>query len=187
MSLKFNKTSLSGVLLIEPNVFKDSRGFFLETFHHKKYTEIGIDRSFVQDNYSHSKKGTVRGLHYQLLQPQGKLVFVISGEIFDVAVDIRVGSPTFGQWVGTYLSSENNRQIYVPEGFAHGFCVVSESADVLYKCTNLYQPDDDHGIFWLDKNVGIDWPIKTAILSAKDSQFKRLDETPEKKLPICLP
>lgn len=185
MSVKFIKTSLPGVFFIEPEVHKDSRGFFLETFHHRKYAEAGIDQVFVQDNHSHSKQGILRGLHYQLRHPQEKLVFVLRGEIFDVAVDIRRGSPTFGQWVGAFLSAENKRQMYMPEGFAHGFCTLSESADVLYKCTDFYDPEDDYGIFWSDATIGIDWPVKkTPILSAKDSKFQSLNDIPEINLPV---
>ena len=153
----------------------------METFHQRKYAEGGIDRIFVQDNLSHSKRGTIRGLHYQLRHPQGKLVYVITGEIFDVAVDIRFGSPYFGKWVGSLLSSENKRQIFIPEGFAHGFCVMSKTADVLYKCSDLYAPDDDRGLFWADPTIGIDWPIKTPILSKKDSQNPRLAHIPPLK------
>ena len=184
MPMKFIETSLPDVIVIEPHVFRDGRGFFMETFHQRKYAEGGIDRTFVQDNYSHSKGGTIRGLHYQLRYPQGKLVYVITGEIFDVAVDIRRGSPHFGKWVGGILSSANKRQVFIPEGFAHGFCVMSETADVLYKCTHLYVPDDDHGLFWADPTIGIDWPNKTPILSKKDGENPKLDHIPEGDLPI---
>jgi len=183
MSVKFIKTSLSGVLFVEPQVFEDSRGFFMETYHLRKYKEIGIDRVFVQDNHSHSRRGVLRGLHYQLHNPQGKLVYVIRGEIFDVAVDIRRGSPTFGKWVGTILSAENRRQIFVPEGFAHGFCVTSEQADVIYKCTDLYVPGDEYGILWSDPTINITWPVENPLLSEKDSQNQRLDDVPEEELP----
>jgi dTDP-4-dehydrorhamnose 3,5-epimerase len=184
MPMKVLEISLPDVLLIEPDVFTDDRGSFMETFHQRKYAEGGIDRIFVQDNLSHSKRGTIRGLHYQLRHPQGKLVYVITGEIFDVAVDIRFGSPYFGKWVGSLLSSENKRQIFIPEGFAHGFCVMSKTADVLYKCSDLYAPDDDRGLFWADPTIGIDWPIKTPILSKKDSQNPRLAHIPKEDLPI---
>ncbi len=184
MSIKYTKTDLPGVLLIDPVVFKDSRGFFMETFHQKKYAEAGIDHAFIQDNYSHSTRGTLRGLHYQLKHPQGKLIYVITGEIFDVAVDIRQGSPGFGKWVGQYLSGNNKRQIFVPEGFAHGFCVISETADVLYKTTDLYNPDDEYGVLWSDSTIGIDWPVEVPIVSDKDKQFPGLKETPETHLPI---
>lgn len=184
MSIKYTETDLPGVLLIDPAVFKDSRGFFMETFHQKKYAEAGIDHAFVQDNYSHSTRGTLRGLHYQLNYPQGKLVYVITGEIYDVAVDIRRGSPGFGKWVGQYLSDKNRRQIFVPEGFAHGFCVLSETADVLYKTTDLYNPDDEYGVLWSDPTIGIDWPVEMPVVSDKDKQFPGLKEAPEENLPI---
>ena len=183
MPVKLIKTSLPGVLLIEPDVFKDSRGFFMETYHREKYSREGIDRIFVQDNHSHSKRGVLRGMHYQLHHPQGKLVYVITGEIFDVAVDIRSGSPTFGKWEGIYLSAENERQIFVPEGFAHGFCVLSENADVLYKCTDFYNPHDELGILWSDPTIGIDWPVETPVLSGKDSQYPELKEVSRDFLP----
>jgi dTDP-4-dehydrorhamnose 3,5-epimerase len=184
LSIKYTKTDLSGVLLIEPRVFKDSRGFFMETFHQKKYAEAGIDHAFIQDNYSHSTRGTLRGLHYQLEHPQAKLVYVIKGEIYDVAVDIRRGSPGFGKWTGQYLSCKNRRQIFVPEGFAHGFCVISETADVLYKTTDLYKPDDEYGVLWSDPTIGIDWPVEIPIVSDKDKQFPGLQDVPEQHLPI---
>lgn len=184
MSIKYTETDLPGVLLIDPRVFKDSRGFFMETFHQKKYAEAGIDHAFIQDNYSHSTRGTLRGLHYQLEHPQGKLVYVITGEIYDVAVDIRRGSPGFGKWVGQYLSDKNRRQIFVPEGFAHGFCVLSETADVIYKTTDLYNPDDEYGVLWSDPTIGIDWPVEVPVVSDKDKQFPGLKEAPEENLPI---
>ncbi|MBS1259681.1 MAG: dTDP-4-dehydrorhamnose 3,5-epimerase [Candidatus Scalindua arabica] len=184
MPIKYIKTDIPGVLLLEPKVFKDSRGFFMETFHQKKYAEAGIDHAFIQDNYSHSTQGTLRGLHYQLKHPQGKLIYVITGEIFDVAVDIRQGSPTLGQWVGQYLSDQNKRQIFIPEGFAHGFCVISKTADVLYKTTDLYNPDDEYGVLWSDPDIGIDWPVEVPIVSEKDKQYSRLRDALETQLPI---
>ncbi|MDR4503877.1 MAG: dTDP-4-dehydrorhamnose 3,5-epimerase [Candidatus Scalindua sp.] len=184
MSLKIEKTTLPGVLLIDPVIFRDSRGFFMETFHKGKYEEVGIDQDFVQDNYSRSCQGTLRGLHYQLQHPQAKLIYVIRGEIFDVAVDIRYGSPTFGKWAGFSLSSENRRQVFIPEGFAHGFCVVSETADVLYKCTDVYHPDDEYGIFWSDQKMGIGWPVTEPTVSDKDKQYPRLREVPAAHLPV---
>jgi len=184
MTLKLINTSIPDVLLIEPKVYDDSRGFFLETFHQKKYTELGINKTFVQDNYSHSKQRILRGLHYQLHHPQGKLIFVLRGEIFDVAVDIRRGSSTFGKWFGANLSAINKRQIYVPDGFAHGFCVLSESADVMYKCSDFYDTEDEYGIFWSDETIAIDWAVKTPVLSEKDSEFQRFTEIPEKDFPI---
>lgn len=184
MPVRFTKTSIPGVFLIEPQVFKDARGFFLETFHQEKYTQGGIDRTFVQDNHSHSQRGTLRGLHYQLGHAQGKLIYVITGEIFDVAVDIRRGSPTFGQWVGAYLSAENKHLIYVPEGFAHGFCVLSNGADVIYKCTDFYSPADECGIFWADPAIDINWPIESPSLSEKDARNPKLSDVPERLLPV---
>lgn len=182
--MKFTKTSLPGVLVIEPDVFKDDRGFFMETFHQRKYADAGIDRIFVQDNYSHSTRGILRGLHYQLKNAQAKLVYVITGEIFDVGVDIRQGSPTFGQWVGTVLSAENKRQIFIPEGFVHGFIVLSETANVIYKCTAFYAPGDEYGILWADPTIGIDWLIRNPILSKKDSQNPKLSEVSKELLPV---
>jgi dTDP-4-dehydrorhamnose 3,5-epimerase len=184
MPLSFTETDISGVMIIEPTVFKDGRGFFLETYHYNKYSENGIDIRFVQDNHSHSIKGTLRGLHYQLKHPQGKLLYVIKGEIFDVAIDIRKGSPGFGKWVSVILSDENKRQLYVPPGFAHGFCVLSEKADVIYKCTDFYAPDDEYGIIWNDPDIGIDWPETNPVLSDKDSNYNRLNDLPEGYLPL---
>jgi dTDP-4-dehydrorhamnose 3,5-epimerase len=160
--------------LVEPDVFRDARGFFLETFHARKYREGGIPYHFVQDNHSRSLRGTLRGLHAQRLRPQGKLVRAIRGEIFDVAVDIRKGSPTFGKWMGATLSAENFLQIFVPPGFAHGFCVLSEMAEVEYKCTDFYDGADEIGLLW--NSAGIDWPLNDPLLSAKDAALPRLDE-----------
>jgi dTDP-4-dehydrorhamnose 3,5-epimerase len=176
VTLKFVETELSGVLLIEPDVFRDARGFFLETFHARKYREGGIAADFVQDNHSRSGRGALRGLHAQLGKPQGKLVRTVRGEIFDVAVDIRPGSKTFGRWTGATLSGENFRQIWVPPGFAHGFCVLSEMAEVEYKCTDFYDKADEIGIAWNDPSIGIDWPVKDPLLSAKDAALPRLAE-----------
>lgn len=162
-------TKLAGLLLIEPKAFGDSRGFFFESYQRDRYRDGGIAAEFVQDNVSRSCKGTLRGLHYQLTQPQGKLVFVTRGEVFDVAVDMRRSSPTFGQWFGAFLNDENHHQLYVPPGFAHGFCVTSESADFSYKCTDFYHPSDERTLIWNDPAVGIDWPkLDNPILSAKD-------------------
>ena len=183
MGFKITEKELAGVLLVTPGVFTDNRGFFMETFNRKRYAEAGLDRDFVQDNHSHSSSGVLRGLHYQLNHPQGKLVFVVKGEIFDVAVDIRKGSPTFGKWVGEILSEENHKQLFVPEGFAHGFCVLSGQADVIYKCTDLYVSDDDHGILWSDETIGIDWPIKEPIVSEKDGKNPSLKEIDSDFLP----
>ena len=181
--MKITKTPLPGVLVIGPSVFPDDRGFFLETFHQEKYADIGLTKPFVQDNHSHSEHGVLRGLHYQLHRPQAKLVFVVNGEIFDVAVDIRRGSPTFGQWTGVRLSSQNHKQIFVPEGFAHGFIVLSETADVIYKCTDLFTPGDAYGIMWSDPSIAIDWPIDSPILSAKDKQNPNLSDVIPDNLP----
>lgn len=184
MTLKCTEKSIPGVLLIEPMVFEDDRGFFLETYHEKKYPEAGIDKPFVQDNHSHSCRGTLRGLHYQLKHPQGKLVYVIRGEVFDVAVDIRRGSSTFGQWTGTILSEKNKHQLFIPEGFAHGLCVISETADVVYKCTDLYTTGDEYGILWSDPVIGIDWPVENPVLSEKDAESPRLMDVPEELFPL---
>ncbi len=184
MTLKFTEKSIPDVLLIEPSPFEDDRGFFLETFHSEKYAELGILRPFLQDNHSHSHRGTLRGFHYQLKNPQGKLVYVVRGEIFDVAVDIRRGSPSFGRWTGELLSEKNKRQMYIPEGFAHGFCVLSETADVIYKCTDLYAPGDEYGVFWADDTMGIIWPIENPILSAKDLKNPMLADIEDVYLPL---
>ncbi|MCW8856250.1 MAG: dTDP-4-dehydrorhamnose 3,5-epimerase [Kangiella sp.] len=181
--MKITPTKIPDVLLIEPDVFGDQRGFFMETWHAQKYADAGLDVNFVQDNQSRSKKGILRGLHYQLEQPQGKLVRVSAGSIFDVAVDIRKGSPTFGQWVGMELSGENFRQLYIPQGFAHGFCVLSEYADFLYKCTDFYAPEYEHGIRWDDPAIGIQWPGDNFQVSEKDAQATLLNDMGE-LLPI---
>ena len=165
------------VLLIEPDVFPDPRGFFMETFHSIKYAEHGLPAVFLQDNHSRSSRGVLRGLHYQLNNPQGKLVRVVSGEVFDVAVDIRRGSPWFGKWVGAILSEENHRQMYVPPGFAHGFCTLSEHADFLYKCTDLYAPGDEYGIAWDDPEIAIEWPEMDYLISDKDLANPLLSES----------
>ncbi|MDA1017930.1 MAG: dTDP-4-dehydrorhamnose 3,5-epimerase [Planctomycetota bacterium] len=163
------ETDLPGVLVIEPRVFPDERGFFKETYHQQRYADLGLPSSFVQDNYSHSVQGTIRALHYQIEQPQGKLVQIFKGEIFDVAVDIRRDSPRFGEWVGVLLSETNHRQLYIPPGFAHGFCAMSDEADVLYKCTDLYAPQHERTILWNDPSIGIEWPeVGTPIVSKKD-------------------
>ena len=172
--MKVIEGGLKGLLIIEPTVMEDSRGCFYETFHQRKYSESGLPGSFVQDNFSRSVRGTLRGLHFQEPNAQGKLVMVFEGEVFDVAVDIRRGSPTFGRWFGTQLSSKNRRQLYIPPGFAHGFCVVSDQASFVYKCTALYSPTDEHGILWNDPALDIRWPEAHPILSAKDATSKPL-------------
>ncbi len=181
--MKFLPTQLPDVLIIEPDVYRDQRGWFLETYHVQKYQEGGIPLSFVQDNCSSSVHRTLRGLHLQKVRPQGKLIRVIRGEIFDVAVDIRRGSPTFASWVGVTLSGQNFKQIYIPPGFAHGFCVLSDVAEMEYKCTDLYAPGGEVTIRWDDPSIGIKWPIECPILSSKDAAGKSLadlcDQLPE--------
>lgn len=172
--MRFVATDLPGVLLIEPDVYRDARGFFLETFHAEKYRAGGIRETFVQDNHSRSVHGTLRGLHLQRTRLQGKLVRVIEGEIFDVAADVRRGSPTFGKWVGCQLSAENFHQWYVPPGFAHGFCVLSDVAQVEYKCTALYDSADEIVIPWNDPTLKIDWPIEKPLLSNRDQSSRPL-------------
>lgn len=166
--MKVEATALDGVLLVTPAVFGDDRGFFMETYNQAKAAELGLPTTFVQDNHSKSSKGVLRGLHYQYPTWQGKLVRVVQGEIFDVAVDIRAGSPTYGEWVGYYLNDENKQQLYVPEGFAHGFVVTSDTAEVVYKCTDLYAPSEEGSVLWNDPDIGIEWPISEPLLSAKD-------------------
>ena len=166
--MKITETSLPGVLVIEPRIFRDSRGFFLESFNADRFEHHGLPITFRQDNHSHSKGGVLRGLHYQLRRPQGKLVSVIRGRVFDVAVDIRRGSPNFGQWFGTILSEDEPRYLWIPPGFAHGFCALSPEADFVYKCTDVYVADDDRGILWCDPSIGIRWPLESPLLSEKD-------------------
>jgi dTDP-4-dehydrorhamnose 3,5-epimerase len=173
--MKFMGTDLDGVVVIEPDVFKDPRGFFLETYHQRKYRE-GCVGPFVQDNHSRSTRGTIRGLHAQRVHPQGKLIRVLQGAIFDVVVDIRVGSPAFRRWMKIELSSDNFLQCYVPPGFAHGFCVLSEAAEVEYKCTDFYDPSDELRIMWNDPAIGVRWPVAQPLLSAKDSDAHTLDD-----------
>ena len=178
--MQFLPTQIPDVILVKIPKFSDNRGIFMETYHEKKFRDGGITAKFIQDNYASSQKNILRGLHYQLKFPQGKLVRCVQGKILDIAVDIRVSSPTFGQWVGEVLSSENTRQLYVPSGFAHGYVVCSESADVEYKCTELYHPEDDHGILWSDPEIGIDWVVKNPILSTKDREQPLLKDVKEK-------
>jgi dTDP-4-dehydrorhamnose 3,5-epimerase len=167
--LKFLPTrELPEVVLVEPRVIRDDRGFFLETWHEQRYREGGIPGPFVQDNHSQSVRGTLRGLHAQVRRPQGKLVRAVRGEIFDVAVDIRPGSPTFGRWTGATLTSDNFHQLWVPPGFAHGFCVLSDLAEVEYKCTDVYVREDEIAIAWNDPEIGIDWPVAAPLLSPRD-------------------
>src|SRR5262245_35356626 len=157
--MRFVPTEIPDVLVIEPKVFGDARGFFCETYHRQKYAAAGLDITFVQDNHSRSGGGVLRGLHYQIRQPQGKLLSVMAGEIFDVAVDLRRSSPTFGRWVGVHLAADTHRMLYVPPGFAHGFLVLSETADVCYKCTDLYAPEHERTLLWNDPALGVQWPL----------------------------
>lgn len=168
------QTALPGVVIIEPTVFQDERGFFLETWHFGKYAEAGVEVTFLQDNHSRSRKDTLRGLHFQRTKPQGKLVRAIEGEIFDVAADVDPASPRYGQWVGVSLSADSFRQIFVPPGYAHGFCVVSETAQVEYKCTAFYDPADEDGVMWDDPRLAIAWPTTAPILSARDQRHPPL-------------
>jgi dTDP-4-dehydrorhamnose 3,5-epimerase len=181
--MKVETTALEGVIIIEPRIFKDQRGYFMETYHADRYRQTGFPRRFVQDNLSFSTRGTLRGLHFQRQHPQEKLVQAVSGEVFDVAVDVRPGSPTFGRWTGILLSEQNKRQVFIPAGFAHGFCVLSPTARFLYKCTDFYDPEDEGGIIWSDPTIGIAWPVKEPIISEKDRQFPRLSELSSEQLP----
>lgn len=177
------ETKLPGVVIIEPKVFGDSRGFFKETWNAGRFAEAGLDLNFVQDNVSFSQKGVLRGLHYQNPNPQGKLVQVLVGQVYDVAVDIRPDSETFGQYIGEVLSAKNHRQLYIPPGFAHGFCVISDTALFAYKCTDIYNADAEGGVIWNDPDIAIDWPIKNPSLSDKDKQYTSLNQIPKEKLP----
>ncbi len=179
---KFTYTEIEGVFIAEPAVFPDERGYFMETYNENDFKEEGIDLTFVQDNQSKSSKGVLRGLHFQKTQPQGKLVRVISGEVFDVAVDLRKASRTYGKWVGVRLSAENKKQFFIPKGFAHGFVVLSDEAEFVYKCTDFYKGDDEGGILWNDPDIGIEWPIEdigeeNILLSEKDKLWKPLKDT----------
>jgi dTDP-4-dehydrorhamnose 3,5-epimerase len=180
--MKVTPHEIAGLLLIEPVFFGDSRGYFMESWHRQRYREAGIEQEFVQDNFSFSRRGTLRGLHFQNPHPQGKLVSVLQGEVFDVAVDIRQTSPTFGRWMGVTLSAENKRQFYVPPGFAHGFLVTSETALFHYKCTNLYSPKDEGGFRWDDPEVGINWPGESPTLSLRDASAPLLRDLPRERL-----
>lgn len=181
--MRITDSPLAGVRIVEPLVHRDERGFFLEVFHAAKFAEQGLDVAFVQDNHSSSRRGALRGLHLQTLEPQGKLVRCIEGEIFDVAVDVRRGSPTFARWFGVSLSAGNFRQLWIPPGFAHGFAVLSEIAQVEYKCTTLYRPDADLSIAWNDPEIAVAWPVAEPLLSAKDARAARLAELAD-RLPV---
>lgn len=178
------ETGLPEVLIVEPKVFGDQRGFFVELFSARRYADAGMRDAFVQDNISRSKRGVLRGLHFQHPHDQAKLVWVLEGEVYDVVVDIRVGSPTFGQWCGTYLSAENKRQLYIPQGFAHGFMVTSESALFTYKCSDYYHPESERSILWNDPRIGIQWPVGDVELSAKDKAAQALDAMDPSLLPV---
>ena len=183
--MKIIETTLPGVLLIEPRCFGDERGFFLETFSVQRYSDIGLSETFVQDNHSRSQKGVLRGLHYQLNYPQGKLVSVSRGEVLDIAVDIRTGSPTFGKSYSVVLNDKNHYQLYIPPMFAHGFVVLSDTVDFLYKCTEYYHPEDEKGLLWNDPALGIDWQIEDPKLSEKDKNNKTLEELKaDNELPV---
>jgi dTDP-4-dehydrorhamnose 3,5-epimerase len=172
--MKVISTAIPEVIVFEPQVFTDSRGYFLETYQERKYREAGVPKAFVQDNQSSSIAKVLRGLHFQLKHPQGKLVRVTKGAVFDVAIDLRRTSPTFGQWHGEVLSADNRRQMYIPENFAHGFCVLSDSAEFLYKCTDYYHPGDEVGLIWNDVEIGVRWPIEDPVLSEKDAKLPTL-------------
>ena len=174
--MKVTESRLKGVYLIKPQIHDDPRGFFFESYHRDRYKDQGIDVDFVQDNYARSTHGVLRGMHYQIKRSQAKLVWVPQGEVFDVAVDVRKDSPTFGQWVGYTLSSKNKHQLFVPAGFAHGYCVLSETADFAYKCSDYYHPEDEGGFIWNDPRVGIEWPIEDPVLSEKDQNYSTLDK-----------
>lgn len=183
--MKVVETAIAGVLIIEPKVFGDDRGWFMESWQQRRYAEAGISGPFVQDNQAHSVRGVLRGLHVQHPHGQGKLVQVLLGEVFDVAVDIRTGSPTFGQWVGVQLSGKNKRQFWVPAGFAHGYCVLSPEAMFAYKCTDEYHPETEFSVRWDDPDIGIDWPLQDApTLSAKDADAPLLRNIPLDRLPV---
>ncbi len=185
MGLKCEATSIPGVLVFTPDIFGDARGFFLQTYQVREYASAGLDRVFVQDNLSRSCRGTVRGLHYQLRHPQGKLVSVLRGAVLDVAVDIRRGSPTFGQFEAVELSEDNRKQFFIPEGFAHGFRVLSDTADFYYKCTDFYAPGDEYGVLWNDPDLAIPWGNPAnPIVSAKDQKQPQLAEVPSEQLPV---
>ena len=186
-NLEIIETSLPGVLVVKPRLFTDPRGFFMETYRENVLASAGIRERFVQDNHSHSSCGVLRGLHYQLRTPQAKLCCVAQGDVLDIAVDIRVGSPNFGKWVGVVLSGENHLQLYIPRGFAHGFAVRSEVADFLYKCSGYYDVGDDRGVLWNDPGIGIDWQTPAPILSEKDKRYLPLAQIARDQLPRYQP
>lgn len=178
------ETSIPGVYEFNPSVFQDPRGFFMETYHQAEFQALGVEDTFVQDNHSCSGMGTLRGLHYQLKRPQAKLCRVVEGEALDVAVDIRLGSPTFGKWASVILSANTHNLIYVPAGFAHGFVALTESVQFLYKCSDFYDRDDEHGVLWSDPDLNISWGIPSPIVSERDSKFLKLSDVPREFLPL---
>ncbi len=182
--MEFIATAIPDVILVKPRVFGDHRGFFMETWQQRRYAEAGMPEQFVQDNISLSRQGILRGLHYQHPQGQGKLVYVLQGEVYDVAVDIRIGSPTFGRWVGETLSADNKRQLYIPPGFAHGFCVTSDTALFAYKCTEFYNPAAEGCVRWDDPEIGITWPVRSPSLSDKDRAAPPLKDISRDRMPI---
>lgn len=182
-NLQIIETALPGVVIIKPRVFEDPRGFFMETYRQNVLREAGIRDNFVQDNHSRSSRGVLRGLHYQLRRPQAKLCRVVQGEVLDIAVDVRLESPTFGKWISVVLSGENHQQLYIPKGFAHGFAVRSEAADFLYKCSDYFDGADDRGVLWDDPAIGIDWQTPEPILSDKDKRYLPLAEIAHENLP----
>jgi len=181
--MKILRTDLDGVLVVEPAIFSDHRGYFLESYNKNKYREHEIPIEFVQDNLSFSRKETLRGLHYQHPHGQAKLVQVLAGHVYDVTVDVREGSINFGQWIGIHLSDANKRQVFIPDGFAHGFCVLSETALFSYKCSDFYAPEYERGVLWSDPDLAIEWPINNPVLSEKDSKYLRLRDVPVERLP----
>ena len=176
-------TKIPDIVLVKPTVREDARGFFFESYHQEKFAGLGIKESFVQDNHSKSRRGTLRGLHYQVPHAQAKLCRVVQGEVLDVAVDIRLGSPTFGQWISAVLSADNKMQIFVPRGFAHGFVTLSDTAEFLYKCSDYYHPEHEHGILWSDPQLAIDWGVSHPLLSDKDQKYPTLAQAPREHLP----
>ena len=180
--MRITEFELKGLLLLQPEVFRDERGFFMETWNARKYGQLGLPTTFVQDNLSRSSRGTLRGLHYQKPHSQGKLVSLLKGKVWDVSVDLRLDSPTFGKWVGTTLDSDIGSQLYIPPGFAHGFCTLSEEALFFYKCTDFYFPADERGIAWNDPQLNINWPVSDPLLSSKDRGYPNLGEVPPEDL-----
>jgi len=181
--LKVTKTVIDGAYLIDLDMFGDKRGFFLESYEKKRYAEHGIDVDFVQDNRSFSQKGVVRGLHYQINHPIGHLIYVTHGSVFDVGVDLRAGSNTFGKHIAFILSAENNQQLFLPAGIAHGFCTLADDTEILYKCTEYYYPEDEAGVLWNDPDIGIDWPISDPLIKERDAAFPMLKDVPASRLP----